>query len=78
MPQGGSLRIETSDLLLEGDILNRKAAVIHRGRYALITVTDDGNGIPPEHLPHIFEPFYTNQAFGRGHGAGGWPPCTES
>ncbi len=70
MPQGGSLRIETSDLVLEGEYLNRKAAVIQRGRYALVTVTDDGNGIPPEHLPHIFEPFYTTKPLGEGTGLG--------
>ena len=70
MPQGGNLKIETSDLLLEGEYLNRKAAVIQRGRYALITVTDDGNGIPPEHLPHIFEPFYTTKPLGEGTGLG--------
>jgi PAS domain S-box-containing protein len=70
MPQGGQLRIETSALLLEGEYLTRKAAVIQRGRYALITVTDDGNGIAPEHLPHIFEPFYTTKPLGEGTGLG--------
>jgi two-component system cell cycle sensor histidine kinase/response regulator CckA len=70
MPQGGHLRIETSDVRLDDEYIDCKPAVIPPGRYVLITVTDDGTGIPPEHLPHIFEPFYTTKPLGQGTGLG--------
>jgi two-component system C4-dicarboxylate transport sensor histidine kinase DctB len=35
-----------------------------------IVVQDCGTGIPPEHLPHIFEPFYTTKKSGQGLGLG--------
>jgi two-component system cell cycle sensor histidine kinase/response regulator CckA len=57
MPQGGHLRIETSNVILDERYAGGKPAVIPPGRYALITVSDDGAGIPPEHLPHILSPF---------------------
>jgi signal transduction histidine kinase len=31
-------------------------------------VSDDGAGIPPELIPHIFEPFYTTKIKGTGLG----------
>ncbi len=70
MPQGGHLRIETSNMNPDGDYIDRKPAVIAAGRYALITVSDDGTGIPRQHLPHIFEPFYTTKPEGQGTGLG--------
>jgi two-component system, cell cycle sensor histidine kinase and response regulator CckA len=70
MPQGGHLRIETSDVLLDEKYVAPKNAMIPLGRYALITVSDDGPGIPPEHLPHIFEPFFTTKPLGEGTGLG--------
>lgn len=35
---------------------------------SLITIGDDGAGILPEHLPHIFEPFCTTKPSGEGTG----------
>jgi PAS domain S-box-containing protein len=70
MPQGGHLRIENSNVRLDDDYIHCKQALIPTGRYALITVSDDGEGIPPEHMPHIFEPFYTTKPVGRGTGLG--------
>ena len=36
----------------------------------VITIADSGAGIPQEHQPHIFEPFYTTKAAGVGTGLG--------
>jgi len=70
MPQGGKLSIETSAVELDDDYVQRKPAVIPRGNYAVITVSDNGTGIPTEDLPHIFEPFYTTKPSGKGTGLG--------
>jgi two-component system cell cycle sensor histidine kinase/response regulator CckA len=70
MPQGGNLRIETSSMTLDEAYIHHKPAAIPMGRYVLITVSDDGAGIPSEDLAHIFEPFYTTKAPGEGTGLG--------
>lgn len=51
---------------------NRKISVLAReeGRQVVITITDSGLGISSEHLPHIFDPFYTTKKSGQGLGLG--------
>src|ERR1700683_2679030 len=70
MPQGGRCSIETSNVFLDQEYIANKKAMIPIGRYAVLTVTDTGGGISADHLPHIFEPFYTTKPIGKGTGLG--------
>jgi two-component system cell cycle sensor histidine kinase/response regulator CckA len=70
MPQGGKCTIETSAVYLDEDYVSRKKSVIPTGRYVALTMTDTGTGISPDHLPHIFDPFYTTKPSGKGTGLG--------
>jgi two-component system NtrC family sensor kinase len=40
------------------------------GENVRIVISDSGNGIPPESLKHIFDPFYTTKEVGKGTGLG--------
>ena len=69
MPQGGKLIIETANVHLDESYLQRHP-MVPAGDYVRLTVTDSGNGIAPEHIGHIFEPFYTTKEEGKGTGLG--------
>ncbi|MGA9509760.1 MAG: response regulator [Candidatus Sulfotelmatobacter sp.] len=70
MPEGGRCTIATSNVRLSEEYVCHKNAVIPVGVYAVLTVSDTGAGISPDHLPHIFEPFYTTKPLGEGTGLG--------
>lgn len=57
MPQGGSLRIETSLVRLE-EADPRREPGVQPGLFVSLRVADDGPPIPAEQLAHVFEPFY--------------------
>ena len=69
MSGGGTVIIETSSAVLD-DHDAREAPDVVPGRYSLITVSDTGAGIHPDHLPRLFEPFFTTRAPGKGTGLG--------
>jgi two-component system, cell cycle sensor histidine kinase and response regulator CckA len=71
MPNGGRIQIRTETLEVSpGQVLNRFQLPVEPGGYAELAVTDAGQGISPEHLSHIFEPFYTTKEVGVGTGLG--------
>ena len=69
MPKGGRLLIETASVRLD-DAYVHTHSIVPPGDYVSLTVTDSGQGIAPEHLSHIFEPFYTTKEEGKGTGLG--------
>ena len=45
-----------------------RVTVFEQGDNAVVTVSNTGRGIPAEHLPNIFRPFYTTKGNGTGLG----------
>jgi len=68
MPQGGSLIVSTS--IVQATPPATAGSSPGHGQYARVSVEDSGVGIASEHLPHIFEPFYTTKDKARSTGLG--------
>jgi signal transduction histidine kinase len=69
MINGGMIGVDTASEELRvprkvGDV------ILTSGRYVRLSVSDTGQGISPEVLPHIFEPFFTTKSAGGGTGIG--------
>ena len=69
MPGGGEIAIRTENVRLRSG-LTLERAIIPKGEYVRITVSDQGCGIPPETLDKIFDPFFTTKKQGEGTGLG--------
>ncbi|MDA3971832.1 MAG: PAS domain S-box protein [Desulfobulbaceae bacterium] len=69
MPEGGRLTIGTELVEIDEEYV---AAYGYgkTGRYALLTVTDTGQGMDAETQKKIFEPFFTTKGVGEGTGLG--------
>jgi two-component system sensor histidine kinase EvgS len=65
----GRITIETGQATIDQAYCNQNPEATP-GRYALLTVSDNGTGIPPETLASIFEPFFTTKNTTQGTGLG--------
>jgi PAS domain S-box-containing protein len=69
MPGGGRLLIETDRVEVTEEIVRKNPDAVS-GTCVRLSVSDTGQGIPPEVLPRIFEPFFTTKLPGKGSGLG--------
>jgi len=64
MPAGGIVRISAENVELGATA----ALPLPGGRYIKLSIADEGGGISKEHLPKIFDPYFTTKRVGSGLG----------
>jgi PAS domain S-box-containing protein len=69
MPEGGTLTLKLENHEFD-ESFARMTPGARPGRYVCLSVTDTGEGIAPEHLDKIYDPFFTTKELGKGTGLG--------
>ncbi|MEH2114211.1 PAS domain S-box protein [Nostoc sp.] len=69
LPHGGNIKISVENKFID-EAYTRMNLDAKVGHYIVITVADNGIGIPPEVLDRIFEPFFTTKEVNIGTGLG--------
>ncbi|MGM0600881.1 MAG: hybrid sensor histidine kinase/response regulator, partial [Candidatus Rifleibacteriota bacterium] len=64
MPEGGTLHVEAENI----PDMKKENLPEMSGEFVKITIQDEGDGMTPEILNHIFTPYYTTKV--KGHGLG--------
>lgn len=70
MPNGGDIRIETENITHSIGDERGLVAPLLAGPYVRLSVMDFGDGIAPQELQQIFDPFYSTKPTGSGSGLG--------
>ncbi len=64
MPEGGVISLGAENVVLD----NTSGLTLPPGRYAKLTISDQGIGIPADHLSRIFDPYFSTKQQGSGLG----------
>ncbi len=67
MPLGGTILIRTENVRTDAPVAGTDPPA---GEHVLLSVSDDGDGMPAETLARVFEPFFTTKPPGKGSGLG--------
>ena len=69
MPFGtGDLKFATRNIILNKE--EAKQAKVHPGKFIILSISDTGIGMDKETQDHLFQPFFTTKAVGKGLGLG--------
>ena len=69
MPGGGTLRIQTSNVVLDEAYCRSHHGIVP-GRYLRLSISDTGTGMTEDTIRHAFEPFFSTKEVGKGTGLG--------
>ncbi len=69
MQNGGLLEVKLEDARIDSDAEGGPYG-LESGKYVMLTVTDNGEGIPEDVLGSVFDPFFTTKGPGEGTGMG--------
>jgi two-component system, cell cycle sensor histidine kinase and response regulator CckA len=64
LPENGKITIRTENRYLDRPLKGYEE--VPKGEYAVLSVSDTGIGILPEHMKHLFEPFYMRKVLKHG------------
>jgi len=64
MPEGGTITVRAENYVID----EAQSIPLHTGKYIKISIKDHGIGIPEEHLPNLFVPYFTTKKEGKGLG----------
>lgn len=64
MPNGGTINIRANN----ENIGNTSLLPLDKGRYVKFSISDKGDGISPENISRIFDPYFTTKGVGTGLG----------
>ena len=64
----GQISVQVKEVVLNEDSISTMS--IQPGKYAILSVSDNGVGISPANLKKIFDPYFTTKGIGKGTGLG--------
>jgi signal transduction histidine kinase len=64
MPNGGEITVSAQNFLVG----EREVLPLDKGQYVQISVSDQGQGISPEHIDKVFDPYFSTKPMGSGLG----------